>query len=76
MKLLPLDSLTYRRRLVRALNRIAIDGFYAAGHVRCNQAKLVGEVFQVRSIDGHWSSVTDEYFVDVYGREVCASRQV
>lgn len=77
MNLLDINSLAYRRRLVRELNK-QVDGFYASDslhNVRCNRARLRFEILEVRyhSLPA-WFAPVNENFTDVYGREICASR--
>jgi len=78
--LLPTDSPTYLRRLVRELNQAGmLDGFYApvaCHNVRCNRARLRAGVLQVHShaCSPKWFTPSAPSFSDPYGRTITASR--
>ena len=83
MNLIETNSLTYKRRLVRELNKL-VDGFYAyAPEVtkRCTRAKLIKGFIMVRclamekNVLYRWFTPVREHFVDAQGRTVVASRQ-
>lgn len=79
MTLISTDSIQYKRRLVRKLNfEGGLNGFYASiatMNVRCNRARLRGEVLEVHSpfCSPEWFAPSCEFFTDAYGREVLAS---
>jgi hypothetical protein len=84
MTIKPLLSTTsplYLKRMVRALNAEAItgNGFYASTgtfSVRCNMARVRGGVLECRSLacDPMWFTPSRNSFMDVYSREITASR--
>ena len=74
-QLISKDSPLYLKRLTRELNYLS-DGFYYKQY-RCLWARLRGGILQVKAyFCGKWQWMnTDTFaFVDVYSREVVASR--
>jgi len=82
VELIATNSPLYLRRMVRALNAEAMtgNGFYywptdRAG-MRCNRARLVAGVVQVRSLDAGWLGVAPgNRFETCNGVEIVASRK-
>ncbi len=79
--MIDLDSILYRKRLVRELNGLT-DGFYASVatfNVRCNRARMRAGQIEVRgmreAVSPQWFTPAKELFTDVYGCGVCASRK-
>ena len=80
MKLISIDSPTYLRRLVRALNNES--SFYADVQtalglrvVRCNRATLRAGRIAVRPAgDIHFTFPANHEFANEYGQSICASR--
>ena len=80
MTLLSQDSIQYKRRLVRELNKVGmINGFYANGgnkfNERCNRARFNGESGRIecRAIAGAWFLPSFDVFTDCNGGEINAS---
>ena len=72
--LLPYDSLTVLRRMVRELNSQE-NGFYTNGH-RYKRARLSKGQLQVRatSFDKWQVMGFEQYFSDAYGNKIVCSR--
>lgn len=78
MTLISIDSIQYKRRLVRALNMESVNGFYVnigdgTWTERCNRARLVDGRIQVKSLWQGWVNANEESFCDAYGQEIHAS---
>lgn len=78
--LLPIDSPTYLRRLVRALNEVGMVGaFYCEASpysIQCNRARLRAGNLECHSLaTGAWLPPSSLSFSDAYGRDIVASRR-
>lgn len=77
MTLISIDSIQYKRRLVRVLNNEHwFNGFYTpceGESIRCNRARLKGGEIEVREIGEGWFRPTTQQFYCPNSGEILAS---
>ena len=87
-ELLPIDSLSYLRRLSKELKTHFVDGFYWEGQrwtgasVSNPSPKSPNACLNIYRNDGNGIPIVQKFFsiegvifMDPYGKEICASRQ-